>query len=188
MPVRVVGGSAKGRRIKAPPGEAVRPTLDRVRESLFNILAARVVGARVLDLFAGSGALGIEALSRGAAHAVFADSSPRAVRAVGENLAALGLTGRAEVLRSDAAAFLVKLAGSSDRFDLVFMDPPYGEGQLPRCLPLAAGVLAEGGLVVAEHDVSAPPPGSAGPLVCFRTARYGSVALSLYQSKETPDG
>jgi 16S rRNA (guanine966-N2)-methyltransferase len=155
--VRVIAGTYKGRRLQAPPGRDTRPTSDRVREALFSILGARrVEHARVLDLFAGSGALGIEALSRGAAEATFVDSAPAAIRAVGANLEAVGAD--AVVVRAEARRFLGAASRSARQYDLVFLDPPYRlAASLGRDLPEAlAAVLAPGAAVVAESDRRAP--------------------------------
>src|SRR5919198_3496765 len=124
--MRVIAGQGLGRRLQAPAGAATRPTSDRVREALFSILGDRVGGARVLDLFAGSGALGIEALSRGAAEATFVDSAPAAIRAVKANLEALGA--EAEVRRADARRFLGGASGDARQDDLVLLYPPYRLG------------------------------------------------------------
>jgi 16S rRNA (guanine966-N2)-methyltransferase len=150
--MRVIAGQWRGRRLQAPPGDATRPTSDRVREALFSVLGARVDGARVLDLFAGSGALGIEALSRGAAEATFVDSAPAAIRAMRANLDALGAD--AEVRRADVRRFLGSASAAEREYDLVFLDPPYRlagrlGGELAASLP---AVLAPGATVVAESD------------------------------------
>jgi 16S rRNA (guanine966-N2)-methyltransferase len=150
--MRVIAGTWGGRRLQAPPGDATRPTSDRVREALFSVLGDRVPGARVLDLFAGSGALGIEALSRGAAAVTFVDSAPAAVKAVKANLEALGAT--AEVRRQDARRFLGSASGAGRHYDLVLLDPPYRlasrlGGELSAILP---SVLAPGAAVIAESD------------------------------------
>jgi 16S rRNA (guanine(966)-N(2))-methyltransferase RsmD len=154
--MRVIAGTYGGRRLQAPPGEATRPTSDRVREALFSILGDRVQGARVLDLFAGSGALGVEALSRGAASATFVDSAPAAIRALRANLEALGA--EAEVVRADALRWLRSAPAAARQYDLVFLDPPYRRaGELGAPLSAAlAPVLAAGALVVAEADRRAP--------------------------------
>ncbi len=150
----MVAGDLRGRRLHAPRGRATRPTSDRVREALFSIIGD-VSGLRALDLFAGSGALGIEALSRGAAEAVFVDSAPRAVAAIRRNLAALGLDGT--VHRRDALAFLAR-APASERFGLVFVDPPYDSAtrvaeQLAARLP---PLLTDNALIVTESDKRNP--------------------------------
>ena len=150
--MRVVAGVHGGRRLVAPPGAATRPTSDRVREALFSVLGASVAGARVLDLYAGSGALGIEALSRGAAEAVFVDRAQPAITAIRANLAALGI--EADVRRMQARTALRTAAGRGEAYDLVFLDPPYRRaGELGRELSEAlAAVLAPGARVVSESD------------------------------------
>jgi 16S rRNA (guanine966-N2)-methyltransferase len=154
--VRVIAGRYGGRRLKTPPGAATRPTADRVREALFSILGQRVQDARVLDLFAGSGALGLEALSRGARHATFVDSGPAALAALRDNLATLGA--EAEVVRADAVRWLRAAPDGARQYDLVFLDPPYRRAAdlgapLSDSLP---AVLAPGALVVAECDRRSP--------------------------------
>jgi 16S rRNA (guanine966-N2)-methyltransferase len=154
--MRVIAGRFGGRRLQAPSGAATRPTSDRVREALFSVLGDRVEGARVLDLFAGSGALGIEALSRGAADAEFVDVAAPAIRAVEANLAALGI--EAPVRRLDALRALGSASKAGRLYDLVFLDPPYRRAarlahELSEALP---AVLAPGALVVSESDRRAP--------------------------------
>jgi 16S rRNA (guanine966-N2)-methyltransferase len=155
--VRVVGGTLGGRRLAAPRGAHTRPTSDRVREALFALLGD-VEGASVLDLFAGSGALGIEALSRGATHGTFVDSAPAAIAAVRRNLADLGLDEAAEAHRADARAFLRKARATGRHYDLVFLDPPYRRATalgavVSQALP---PVLAPGARVVSESDRRTP--------------------------------
>jgi 16S rRNA (guanine966-N2)-methyltransferase len=154
--LRVIAGRYGGRRLQAPPGAATRPTSDRVREALFSILGARVAGAAVLDLFAGSGALGLEALSRGAARATFVDSAPAALRALRGNLEAIGA--EAEVVRGDALRWLRAASGGGRQYSLVFLDPPYRQaGGLGAALSEALpAVLAPDALVVSESDRRAP--------------------------------
>jgi 16S rRNA (guanine966-N2)-methyltransferase len=152
----VVAGAYRGRRLQAPAGRSTRPTSDRVREALFSILGPAVEDARVLDLFAGSGALGIEALSRGAAEAVFVDSDVRAVAAVRANLEAVGA--EAPVHRRDALAWLASTASGGRTFDLVFADPPYSSagrtaGRLSELLP---PLLTDSSLTVTESDKRDP--------------------------------
>lgn len=184
--MRIVGGAYGGRLLTAPPGRETRPTSDRVREALFSILEARageetgvLAGARVLDLFAGSGALGLEALSRGAASAVFVDSAQAAVEAVRANLAALGLD--APVHRRDAPAALRDAALRGDAYDLVFLDPPYRPAaglaaQLCEALP---AVLAPGARVVAESDRRAP---LALGLAVHDERRYGDTLIRIHDT------
>ena len=175
--MRVVGGAYGGRRLIAPAGSATRPTSDRVREALFSILGASVHGARVLDLFAGSGALGIEALSRGAALAVFVERSPRALRAVRANLA--GLAVEADVRALDARAALRAASARREAYDLVFLDPPYRRGaELGRELSEdLAAVLAPGARVVTESDRRAPLELQL-PLADER--RYGDTVIRIH--------
>jgi 16S rRNA (guanine966-N2)-methyltransferase len=182
--VRVIAGEAKGRRLVAPKGRDVRPTSDRVREALFASLGDRVPGARVLDLFAGTGALAIEALSRGAARAVLVEHDPRAAAAIAENLRRTGLTGRAVVVRHDAARFCRE---PGEAFDVVLADPPYAEPTAAVHALLgdlaAAGGLAPGAICVLERDRHDPDPGAPPPagLALVRSATYGDTVLRYWQ-------
>ncbi|MDP8955277.1 MAG: 16S rRNA (guanine(966)-N(2))-methyltransferase RsmD [Actinomycetota bacterium] len=173
--MRVVAGSAGGRRLAGPPGTSTRPTSDRVREATFNALASlgAIEGAVVLDLFAGSGALGIEALSRGASRATFVDHDPRALAVVRANLATTGLAGAATVVRSDALRFVTAAPAAS--FDLALLDPPYRFDD-PSWIELLARVGAP--LAVVESDRSVDP----GPgWRTLRTRRYGGTVVLLAQ-------
>ena len=177
--MRVVAGSARGLRLDVPSGRDVRPTADRVREALFSSLGARVRGARVLDLFGGSGALGVEALSRGAALAVIVELQKRAAEVVAANLVRTGLAERARLIRGDALKVIPSLAAERVVFDIVFLDPPYA-GDLA-ALSLAAvveqGILATGGIVVVEHDKRGAVAKPAGVVVASVKA-YGDTALT----------
>jgi 16S rRNA (guanine966-N2)-methyltransferase len=173
--VRIIAGTHRGHRIEAPPGRGTRPTSDRVRENVFNILGS-VEGGAVLDLYAGSGAMGLEALSRGAEHVVFVERDPDAVRAIERNLDRLRL--RATVLRQDALAVL---AAESRKYDLVFVDPPYDmypdlEPTLARYLP---SLLSDDGIVVVETDARTQP---ALPLDERTTRKYGSARITVYDA------
>jgi 16S rRNA (guanine966-N2)-methyltransferase len=174
--VRVIAGTHRGRPLRAPPGAATRPTSDRVREALFSILAP-FDDQRVLDLFAGSGALGIEALSRGAGEAVFVDRSSAAVRAVRANLAALGLDG--QVRRQDALAFLRKAPEEGRSYDLVFLDPPYREadGLAGRIGAVLEPVLAPGARIASESDRRSP---IALDLPLELERRYGDTLIRIH--------
>jgi 16S rRNA (guanine966-N2)-methyltransferase len=178
--VRVVAGEFKGRRLQAPSGHRTRPTADRVREALFSILGA-VEGLSVLDLYAGSGALGIEALSRGAATAVFVDRDPRAVAAVRRNLALVGVD--APVHRRDALAYLGTAAATTAApFDLVFVDPPYSSadrlaGPLSERLP---ALLSRDSRIVIESDTRSPLV-LALPLERERT--YGDTRIAIHRAR-----
>jgi 16S rRNA (guanine966-N2)-methyltransferase len=176
--MRIVAGSRKGHRIHAPKGIETRPTSDRVRENVFNIVAPWVEDARVLDLYAGSGAMGLEALSRGAASAVFVESSRDAVHAIERNLDKLRLTG-ATVLRLDATTALLQEAAAGRTYDLVLVDPPYAMTDyemLARYLPT---VLADDGLLVLESDVRSDVE---LPGLAVRTSRkYGSTRVTVFE-------
>jgi 16S rRNA (guanine966-N2)-methyltransferase len=178
--VRIVAGRWGGRRLSSPKGATTRPTADRVREALFSILGGRVEGARVLDLFAGSGALGLEALSRGAAEATFVDAAPAAIAAVRANLEALG--GEAEVRRADAVRFLRAASGQARHYDLVLLDPPYRLAarlgrELSEALP---AVLAHDALVVSESDRRAP---LSLDLTVTDERRYGDTLIRIHGSR-----
>ena len=176
--MRIIAGSRKGHTIFAPRGRDTRPTSDRVRENVFNIVAPWVEGARVLDLYAGSGAMGLEALSRGAEAAVFIESDGEAVRAIERNLDKLGLTG-ARVVRLDAVTGLAQEAGARRKYDLVLADPPYtmtDYHSLSRYLP---GVLADDGLLVFETAAKVEPD---LPGLAVRTSRkYGSTRVTVFE-------
>ena len=180
MSLRIVAGTRGGRRIETPPGRSTRPTSDRVREALFSILGA-VDGLRVLDLFAGSGALGIEALSRGAREAVFVDGDARAAATVRRNLDSLGLDG-ARVHRRDALAWLASAASRGEAFDLVFADPPYSSagrtaGRLSGLLP---SLLTETSVTVTESDKRHPLLLTL-PLIDERT--YGDTRIAIHRGR-----
>lgn len=176
--MRVTGGELAGRRLKAP-ARGVRPTADRVRESVFMILTSRLPGARVLDLYAGSGALGMEALSRGAEHCLFVEERPEAARILQANLDALALTGRATVAILPVERWLAR-AGSGHRpFDLVLVDPPYDAPGIGDVLAAIAqqGLIAPGGVLVWEHDRRSPPaPAGFDPI---DERRYGDTAVTF---------
>jgi 16S rRNA (guanine966-N2)-methyltransferase len=176
-PMRVTGGELRGRRLAAPPGRsrAVRPTAERAREAIFSIVGQRLPGARVLDLYCGTGALGIEALSRGAARAVLVDSDPRLARA---NVEALGIGARAAVVRADALRFLRR---NEEQFDLILCDPPYNiadrlEGDLDLLIPPR---LAGGGRVIVESPVRRPV--ALGSLELETERRYGEALVRVYR-------
>jgi 16S rRNA (guanine966-N2)-methyltransferase len=177
--MRVVAGVARGLRLDVPPGRDVRPTADRVREALFSSLGARVHGAVVLDLFGGSGALGIEALSRGASLAVIVEIDRRAADAIDGNLARTGLAGGARLIRGDALAVIPALAVERLAFDVAFLDPPYAGDLAARALAavIERGLLAPGGVAVVEHQRRASVAAPAG-LCVAAVKRYGDTALT----------
>lgn len=178
--MRVISGEARGRKLLEPKGMEIRPTTDKVKESVFNIVQFDVEGRRVLDLFAGTGQLGIEALSRGAASAVFVDASPEAIALVRENLSRTGLGANAEIYQTDAIAF----AGSCGRkFDLAFLDPPYRKGLLQKALNalIAADALRPNGLILCECGDDEELPEAEGPYELKKCYRYGKIRLMLLQ-------
>jgi 16S rRNA (guanine966-N2)-methyltransferase len=177
--MRIVGGALGGRVVRTRAGAATRPTSEKVREAIFNILGPVEPTARVLDLFAGSGALGIEALSRGAAHATFVDAAKPAVAAIRANVRELGLDDRATVIADDAVRFAGRDAASPWR--LVFVDPPYKSGLASRAvLALPRASLAPGAVIVIEHDRRNPPPDALGDLLRTDERRYGDTVVSFY--------
>ncbi len=177
--VRIIAGEARGRGLIAPKGMDTRPTLDRVRESLFSILMLRIPDAVVLDLFAGSGALGLEALSRGAARAVFADHARSAQEAVSQNLQALGFAPRGALLRCDWRTAVGRLSAEGTRFDLIFLDPPYRMPDAAAMLEMirTSALLAEDGLIVYEHAQDTPPDNASWHIADQR--RYGDTAITF---------
>ena len=183
--MRVIAGAARGVRLRTLPGtDITRPTVDRVKEGMFSALQFLLPGARVLDLFAGSGQLGIEALSRGADFCVFIDENRGAVRIVEENLRAAGLAQRAEIHCANAQGFL---AGTAEQFDILLLDPPYRHGTLQALLPSLGRVMAPGGVALCESERETVMPQRAGELVLKKQYRYGTVLVSRYE-KERPKG
>ena len=175
--MRVITGEARGMKLFEPVGMDIRPTTDMVKEALFNIIQADIAGRRVLDLFAGTGQLGIEALSRGAASAVFVDQSKAAVALVQKNLEKTKLPG-GKVVLGDSIAYL----SGPEKFDLVFMDPPYGSGLLENALKklIEFDKLHTGGIILCESSAEKRLPEPAEPYELLRSYRYGKVKLTLY--------
>ncbi|MDT7817388.1 MAG: rRNA (guanine966-N2)-methyltransferase [Acidobacteriaceae bacterium] len=184
--MRVIGGTYRSRRLAAPRGLATRPTSDRLRETLFNVLAPRIEGAVFADLYAGSGAVGIEAISRGASLVYFVDSSPAAVAAIRSNLAALKITSGFQILSSTVSAALRRLTERS-RWSIVFLDPPYAAGNdyagtLNGIGHGADSLLTPDGIVIAEHSrkMLQPLAESYGPLKRYRVLEQGDAGMSFY--------
>ena len=186
--VRIVGGNLGGRVLRAPPGAATRPTSEKVREAVFAILGSAgsdgspgsVAGAHVLDLFAGSGALGLEALSRGATHVTFVDSARAAVAAIRNNLRTLGVADRATVVAGDAVASAARHAPAAP-WRLVFVDPPYRSDLAVRAVAaLPPDHLAADAVVVIEHDRHNAPPDQVGSLLRTDQRRYGDTLISFF--------
>ena len=177
--MRVIAGALKGRRLSAPTWDGLRPTSDRLRETLFNVLAARVDGATVLDGYAGTGAVGIEALSRGASSVTFVDDDPRAVRLVKANLERCGVKDRHAIIRARLADAVGRLQGT--QFDVIFLDPPYGPTSFMEALDAAGRLAGEGTVTIVEHARRDAAPASAGPLVLVRELTSGDSALAFYR-------
>jgi len=176
--MRVIGGSLKGRRLKPPTWDGLRPTSDKLRETLFNILAPRIVGARVLDGYAGTGAIGIEAISRGASLVTFVESDRRAQALIAGNLAHCGISDGYAIIRATVSRALAELGAQS--LDIILLDPPYDDNQVDSVISAAAAVLAPGGVLVLEHARRRERAAVAGPLVRVRQVDSGDSTLSFY--------
>ncbi len=179
--LRITGGSARGIPIVEPRGHRLRPTSGIVREALFNILGDRCDDATVLDLFAGTGALGVEALSRGARSAYFIESAAGACQAILQTLARATVAERGTVLRGTLPQALNTVL---EKYDIIFLDPPYGTPEAEETLILLAPFLAEGGIIVYEHGSRYNPPERPGGLICTDRRPYGDSALAFYAHKE----
>lgn len=193
--MRIIAGTYRSRILKSLKGLALRPTSDRLRETLFNVLGPDVAGSRFLDLFAGTGAVGIEALSRGASEVVFVENHASAARLIRRNLESFGIRKGARVLNADALRGLEMLTsgkkGKNSVYDYVFLDPPYDAAKdYARVLEsLGSGnLLAPGGLVIAEHRRSFTLPEEMGVLQCYRVLKQGDAALSFYRRAAAADG
>jgi len=179
--LRITGGEMRSRKLKTLEGLDTRPTADRVKEAVFSILYDRVYGARVLDLYAGSGALALEALSRGAKTAALADASPRACQVIRENIRALACENRAVLLPMKDTAALETLHRQGERFDLVFLDPPYRMDTAIICGKIAElGLITPDGMIVVEHSRETPPQ-VRPPLQLTDRRVYGITGVSFYQ-------
>jgi len=188
--MRVIAGDYKGRRLKAVPGLNTRPTTDKVKESMFNIIGQLFAGGTALDLFAGTGGLGIEALSRGIDRAVFIDKDFKAIQTIKENVRELGLSDRAEVYKNDARRALEQLAERGVLFELVFLDPPYQKTLFYEELILQMqelGLLLDGAVIVAEHSADVELPDRYDAAVRWRQATYGEISISFYRYEGKAD-
>ena len=182
--MRVITGTARGRKLLTLEGSDVRPTADRVKEALFSILQFELEGRQVLDLFAGSGQLGIEALSRGAAHCTFVDASKASVAVVQKNLQTTGLAALATVQCADSLLFLGR---THALFDIALLDPPYGKGLLQKALEKLPALMRDGGVIVCEAPKEEALPEQAGPFVLVRRYAYGKITLAVYRKIEPED-
>ena len=184
--MRIIAGAFKGRRLEAPAWDGLRPTSDKLRETIFNVLAARIPESTVLDGYAGTGAVGLEALSRGATSVTFVEHDPRAVRLIATNAARCGLTAprgapedRYAIIRAGFADAAKRLAGRA--FDVLFVDPPYGLKEMTQAIDSAAPLVAPGGILVVEHARRDAAPSAAGALLRTRDLISGDSALAFYQ-------
>lgn len=181
--MRVITGSARGTRLRTLPGNDVRPTTEKVKEAVFSAIHFELENSRVLDLFAGCGQMGIEALSRGCASAVFCDSSKESVDIINENLKNCKLSDCARVVRSDYSVFLSSL---TEKFDFCFLDPPYYEGHYEKALNLLSKVMNNGGKVLCEHPDSVKLPDNFGSLKKVKDYRFSKIIVTKYVL-EVPD-
>jgi 16S rRNA (guanine(966)-N(2))-methyltransferase RsmD len=183
--MRVISGTARGRKLKEPEGHAIRPTTDMVKEAIFNIIQFDIEGRLILDLFAGTGQLGIEALSRGAASAVFVDESIDAVRLIRDNIKHMGFEDKATVAKGEAIAF-TKTGG---KFDVIFLDPPYNTGLLEKALQniIEFDMLKENGIIICETNVERQMPDARFPYKKGREYKYGKIKITLYSKNSQAD-
>lgn len=180
--LRVISGSARGHKLKTIKGNTTRPTSDRVKESLFNIIAEYINGADVLDLYAGTGNLGIEALSRGANSAVFVDKSSECISIIQENLKHTKLIDKANLISGDANNTLNKLSQKNMAFDIIFLDPPYSKNFIKEILEIIEknDIIKNDGIIIAEHDINDSVEEEIGKLKLVRSKKYGDTVLSFY--------
>lgn len=179
--MRVITGEARGRKLVTLEGEDVRPTTDRVKEGMFNIIQFDLEGANVIDLFAGSGQLGIEALSRGAKHCTFIDSANRSVEVVKQNLKTVGFEKRASVFCGDAKMYI---GLSKDNFDIALLDPPYNKNIIDAVLPSVAEKMTDYGVIICESALDEKLPETVGEFSIHREYRYGKIKLTAYRKNK----
>lgn len=179
--MRVIAGSCKGRKLQTLEGMDVRPTTDKVKEAVFSAVQFDLYGASVLDLFSGSGQMGIEALSRGAEQAVFVDISSRSLNVTRSNISALGLEDKAMCYQADGRDFLKT---DRKRYHIAFLDPPYGKGIIEEVLPLMSKRIVSGGKVVCEHEKDLVLPDEAGSFTVKKRYHYGKISVTIYINQE----
>ena len=179
--MRIITGTSKGRRLVTPKGASIRPTSDRIKESIFNILGGKIEGKLVLDLYAGTGNLGIEAISRGAREVIFIEKSREALKIIERNLLACQMKDRSEILLKDVIQAIGHLKGKGECFDLVFVDPPYEKGLIRRTLEklVAARIYHEDSILVIQHDRREPLPDTSGSWNLIRQRRIGDTLISF---------
>jgi len=183
--MRVITGSARGRRLNTVPGsDLVRPTSEKVKEAVFSAIQFDIEGRRVLDLFAGSGQMGIEALSRGAENATFVDSSDISLKVVKENLKTTNLSEKATVVKSDSLSFLSR---TNEKFDIAFVDPPYSTGLLQKAISNIENVMSDFGIIVCEHPKEETLPEELSKFSVSKNYKFGKITVTVYKRKVSAD-
>ncbi|OHW62660.1 ribosomal RNA small subunit methyltransferase D [Andreesenia angusta] len=190
--MRIISGEYRGFRLKTPKGDSTRPTTDRVKESVFSMIESKkhiTSGARVLDLFAGSGGIGLEFLSRGAAHACFVDSDASSISVIKENIAKCRAEDSTEVYRNDAFKAIELLSRKRHKFDYIFMDPPYEKNIIPKILETIynSGILSSNGLIIAEHEAGLEMEENVCNMAKIDSRKYGSIGVSFFTPGETSE-
>jgi 16S rRNA (guanine(966)-N(2))-methyltransferase RsmD len=183
--MRIIAGTLKGRKLSAPSGLGLRPTSDKVKESLFNILSGQIEGAAFLDLYAGTGSVGMDALSRGAQNVVFVENNMRHLQYLKKNLSSCSFEGKAEIFAVAASDFLKKVRRSTRLFDIIFIDPPYESGEVEKILPMLqeGDMMTDQGMVIIEHFHKKALPEKSGNLFLLKKYKYGETVLSFYAKK-----
>ncbi len=176
--MRIITGRARGKKLVTLEGKDVRPTSDKIKESLFNILQFNIEGRVFLDLFAGSGQIGLEAISRGAEKAVFVDSSKKSIAVIEQNVQHTGFTAESKVVNADS---LMYIRHTAEKFDVAYVDPPYKTGILQEVLPYVAEAMNEGGIIVCEHPVDEEVPEEVGEFAKLKDYKYGKIILTSYR-------
>ncbi len=176
--MRVITGTARGRKLKALEGMDVRPTTDMVKEAVFSIVQFDVAGSNVLDLFAGSGQLGIEALSRGASNCVFVDANRESIKVIEDNVKSVEFNEQSKILNLDAINYLKTCKMT---FDIAFLDPPYENGLIEAALPMLCEHLSDRGVIICEHEKKLVLPDNFGKMIKFKTYKYGRVEVTVYK-------
>lgn len=176
--MRVISGTARGRRLRSLEGNDVRPTTDKVKEAIFSAIQFDIEGRRFLDLFAGSGQMGLEALSRGAASSVFVDKNDAAIRVLRENVSACGFENSSKIVKSDALSYL---NSTNEKFDIAFLDPPYLDSMLEKSLILASEKMSSFGTIICEHPTEVVLPEQVGGFSIYKKYRYGKINVTTYK-------